>query len=249
MVGALIMMQPDVSAAFTLVILGGILFFVAGGDLKQIAILVGVTILIGWAVVSLQPTARARVAEYQQGLSDPREAHPHVISSVEAFARGGLFGVGIDRSQTKTRNLPVPPTDSIFAVTAEETGLMGTTLIIILYVVITVRGMKIARQAPDMLGQLLATGVTFWIIFEALINMGMMVGLVPFAGNALPFVSLGGSSMLFSLTSIGILMNIHRQSKASREMEERKEYAPVGVRRSERRRDLSRSGRSSSSRR
>jgi cell division protein FtsW len=245
----LILIQPDVSAAFTLVILGGTLFFLAGGDLKQIFILLGLAFLTGWAVISFQPTAQDRIAAYQEGLRDPREASSHVQRSIEAFARGGLFGLGIDKSETKTHGLPVPPTDSIFAVTAEETGLVGTTAMIGLYVILTLRGMKIAREAPDMLGQLLATGITFWLMLEALINMGMMVGLVPFAGNALPFVSLGGTSMLFSLVSIGILMNISRLSKTGGEPEERKEYAPVGVRRSERRRNLSRTGRSASSRR
>ncbi|MBN2045662.1 MAG: FtsW/RodA/SpoVE family cell cycle protein [Anaerolineales bacterium] len=244
----LIIVQPDVSAAFTLVILGGIMFFVAGGDLKQIFILLAVTFLVGLVVIQVQPTAQDRISDYLQGLRDPREAHPHVQRSIEAFARGGLFGMGIDKSETKTHGLPVPPTDSIFAVTAEETGLLGTTVMIGLYVILTLRGFKIAREAPDMLGQLLAIGITFWLMMEALINMGMMVGLVPFAGNALPFVSLGGTSMLFSLSSIGILMNVSRQSRASRKTDERKEYAPVGVRRGERGRDLSRAGRSASPR-
>lgn len=249
LLGGMILIQPDVSAAFTLVIIGGIMFFVAGGDLKQIFILLGIAFLVGWIVIQVQPTAQNRIAAYQEGLRDPREASTHVQRSIEAFARGGLFGMGIDKSETKTHGLPVPPTDSIFAVTAEETGLIGTTTMIGLFVLLTVRGFKIAREAPDMLGQLLATGITFWLMVEALINMGMMVGLVPFAGNALPFVSLGGTSMVVCLVSVGILMNISRLSRNSGEKEERKEYATAGVRRSERGRNLSRTRRSASSRR
>jgi cell division protein FtsW len=247
--GGLIMAQPDVSAVATLVIIGGILFFLAGGDLKQIFILLMVTVMIGWATVQLQPTASARMADYYEGLRSPTEASFHVRRSIEAFVRGGVFGAGIDNAETKLISLPVPPTDSIFAVVAEETGLVGTTFLIGLYMVVTWRGMKIAKNAPDMLGQLLAAGLTFWLVMEALINMSMMVGLFPFAGNALPFISLGGSNLIVSLVAIGILMNISRLSKATEGQKERTTYAPDGFRRSDRWRDQPRPGSVASTRR
>jgi cell division protein FtsW len=247
--GGLIMAQPDVSAVATLVIIGGILFFLAGGDLKQIFILLMVTILFGWAIVQLQPTARTRMADYYEGLRSPTEASFHVRRSIESFVRGGVFGAGIDNAETKLISLPVPPTDSIFAVVAEETGLVGTTLLIGLYMVVTWRGMKIAKNAPDMLGQLLASGLTFWLVMEALINMSMMVGLFPFAGNALPFISLGGSNLIVSLAAVGILMNISRLSKQPEGQKERIEHAPDGFSRSDRRRDKSRPSRFTSARR
>jgi len=247
--GGLIMAQPDVSAVATLVIIGGILFFLAGGDLKQIFILLMVTVMIGWATVQLQPTARTRMADYYEGLRSPTEASFHVRRSIEAFVRGGVFGAGIDNAETKLISLPVPPTDSIFAVVAEETGLIGTTFLIGLYMVVTWRGMKIAKNAPDMLGQLLAAGLTFWLVMEALINMSMMVGLFPFAGNALPFISLGGSNLIVSLIAIGILMNISRLSKVPEGQKERTTYAPDGFRRSDRRRNQPRPGSVASTRR
>lgn len=248
-VGGLILLQPDVSAAFTLVLIGGILFFAAGGDLKQIFILLMSAILVGWLVVQLQPTARTRMADYFDGLRNPTQASFHVRRSIEAFVRGGLLGTGIDKSVTKLQGLPVPPTDSIFAVVAEETGLLGTTSLIGLYVILTWRGMKIAKEAPDMLGQLMATGLTFWLVTEAVINMAMMVGLLPFAGNALPFISLGGSNLVVSLVSVGILMNISRLSKEKAGSNERMEYASDGLRRGNRRGDLSSAGRGASARR
>lgn len=247
--GGLIMLQPDVSAVATLVLIGGILFFVAGGDLKQIFILLGVTILIGWVVVQLQPTAKIRMADYSEGLRSPTAASFHVRRSIESFVRGGVFGAGIDNAETKLISLPVPPTDSIFAVVAEETGLLGTTILIGLYMVLTWRGMKIAQNAPDMLGQLLASGLTFWLVTEALINMSMMVGLFPFAGNALPFISLGGSNLIVSLAAVGILMNISRLSNQPERQKERIEHAPDGFSRSDRRRDQSRPGRVTRARR
>jgi cell division protein FtsW len=115
--------------------------------------------------------------------------------------------------------------------------------------VVTWRGMKIAKNAPDMLGQLLASGLTFWLVMEALINMSMMVGLFPFAGNALPFISLGGSNLIVSLAAVGILMNISRLSKQPEGQKERIEHAPDGFSRSDRRRDKSRPSRFTSARR
>lgn len=240
--GGLILAQPDISAVITLVILGGILFFLAGGELRQIFILLMIVILMGWVIVQVQPTAKQRVSDYYNGLQDPTSASYHVQRSIEAFSRGGFFGVGIGNAQTKLTGLPVPPTDSVFAVVAEETGVFGTTVLIGFYVLVAVRGMKVSREAPDMLGSLLAAGLTFWIILEALINMAMMVGLLPFAGNALPFISLGGSNLVVTLFSIGIIMNVSRLSKSPEAVKERKRHAFDGVSRSYRRRDQSRAG-------
>jgi cell division protein FtsW len=240
--GGLILAQPDISAVITLVILGGILFFLAGGELRQIFILLMIVVLMGWVIVQVQPTAKQRIADYYNGLQDPTSASYHVQRSIEAFSRGGFFGVGIGNAQTKLTGLPVPPTDSVFAVVAEETGVLGTTVLIGFYVLVAVRGMKVSREAPDMLGALLAAGLTFWIILEALINMAMMVGLLPFAGNALPFISLGGSNLMVTLFSIGIIMNISRLSKMPEAANERNQHAFDGISRSNRRRDQSRAG-------
>ena len=210
-IGGLIYQQPDLSAAATVFIIGGLLFFLAGGDLKQICILLVIAFAAGWAVVQISPTGHERVAEFIAGLKDPTQASYHVQRSFEAIVNGGWFGVGIGRAQSKLTGLPVPPTDSIFAVIVEELGLFGTVVLIGMYAVVVWRGFVIARRAPDMLGTLLATGLVVWIGIEACINMTVMVGLMPFAGNALPFVSAGGSNLVSSLAAIGILLNISRQ--------------------------------------
>jgi cell division protein FtsW len=211
-VGGLIYLQPDLSAAGTVLILGGLLFFLAGGDLKQITLLMVVAIIGGWMVVRVSPTGAERVSDFLNGIKDPTQASYHVRRSFEAIVNGGIFGTGIGRGETKLLGLPVPPTDSIFAVIAEELGLVGSVTLIGLYAALVWRGMVIARRAPDMLGTLLASGMALWIGLEALINMSVMVGLMPFAGNALPFISAGGSNLVVSLASIGILLNISRQS-------------------------------------
>ena len=211
-VGGLIYLQPDLSAAGTVLILGGLLFFLAGGDLKQISVLLIAALVMGWVVVRASPTGAERVGDFLAGIKDPTQASYHVRRSFEAIVNGGFFGTGIGRGVTKLLGLPVPPTDSIFAVVAEELGLIGSVVLIGLYSALVWRGMVIARRAPDMLGTLLASGMALWIGLEALINMAVMVGLMPFAGNALPFVSAGGSNLVVSLAAIGILLNISRQS-------------------------------------
>ena len=211
-VGGLIYLQPDLSAAATVFILGGLLFFLAGGDIKQISLLLLAALFVGWLIVQINPTGAERVGDFLNGIKDPTQASYHVQRSFEAIVNGGIFGTGIGRGETKLLSLPVPPTDSIFAVVAEELGLLGCLVLIGLYSGLVWRGMVIARRAPDMLGTLLASGLALWIGVEALINMAVMVGLMPFAGNALPFISAGGSNLVVTLAAIGILLNISRQT-------------------------------------
>jgi cell division protein FtsW len=244
-IGGLIYLQPDLSATATIFLLGGLLFFLAGGDLKQIAFLMVVAVVVGWIVVQISSTGHARFNDYLMGIQDPTQASYHVRRSLEAIVKGGWFGAGLGRATTKVTGLPVPPTDSIFAVIAEEFGVFGAAVLISLYAALIWRGLRIAHKAPDMLGSLLATGLTFWLGSEALINMMVMVGLLPFAGNALPFISAGGSNLTASLAAIGILMNIARQSgpKEATEEEWRNFNATVDLRRRNGRRSVSRSRR------
>jgi cell division protein FtsW len=183
------------------------------------------------------------------GLRDPLQSSYHVRRSLEAVVRGGWFGVGIGNSTTKLTGLPVPPTDSIFAVIAEELGILGAIVLIALYGILIWRGLRIAQKAPDMLGTLVAGGLTFWIAIEAIINMAVMVGLFPFAGNTLPFISAGGSNLTASMAAIGILMNIARQGNRKPDIsavpDERRDFlATINLRRRDGRRRVSRARRS-----
>src|SRR5262245_40068430 len=219
-IGGLIYLQPDLSAAGTVLILGGLLFFLAGADIKQIIFLMILAVVMAWIVVQFSATGRDRVDSFLAGLQNPTDASYHVRRSFEAIIKGGIFGVGLGQADTKLTGLPFAPTDSIFAVIAEELGLFGAVMLMSLYGVLLWRGLLIARRAPDMLGTLLASGITFWIGIEALINMAVMVGLMPFAGNALPFVSAGGSNLVATLCAIGIMLNISRQSGATTKLEQ-----------------------------
>jgi cell division protein FtsW len=248
-VGGLILRQPDVSAALTIVILGGMLFFLAGGDLKQITFLVVVAVFFGWMIVSFTPTGSDRMGDYLPGLKDPLMASYHVQRSVGAFVNGGWLGTGINDGTVKLTDLPLPYSDSIFAVIGEELGVWGASLMVVLYSLILWRGMVIARNAPDELGRLIAAGLSFWLVMEAFFNMGGILGLLPFAGNALPFVSAGGSNLVVSLIAVGILLNISRLSVTEREEEERRSFSEVvGLRRRDWRRRVSRTRRTRSAR-
>ncbi len=242
--GGLIFLEPDLSATATIFIMGGIMFFLAGGDLKQIAVILVVSVVFGWFIFGIHPTGRERMDAYLLGLNDLTLAPNHLARALEALVKGGWFGVGIGRADTKLLGLPVPPTDSIFAVIGEETGLLGAGGVVTLFVLLLWRGLTIANQAPDGLGKLLAAGLTIWISTEAFINMAVLVGLVPFAGNALPFISAGGSSLLVSMAAIGILLNISRQTAQIRQEEESAFDAVVDLRRRDRGRRVSRSRRS-----
>ncbi len=244
LVGGLIYLQPDLSATLTVILLGGLLFFLAGGRWSQIVVVLILTFLILWLVVKINPTGQARVADYLTGLRDPTQSSYHMQRVFEAFVRGGFLGRGLGESVTKLNGLPVPPTDSIFAVLVEETGFVGALVLFVLYGLLGWRGLLLARRAPDMLGTLMASGITLWILLEMLINTGVMIGLIPFAGNALPFFSAGGSNLIASLAGLGILLNISRQADETLAEEQWRSYgAIVDLRRRNRRRRISRSRR------
>ena len=243
-----ILAQPDLSAVLTIVIMGGLMFFVAGVDWKQVLIIVVIAAAATWLLVTIMPTGKARLDPYLAGLRNPVDASYHVQRSLESIVRGGVFGVGIGRGATKFTGLPVAHTDSIFAVIAEETGLLGAAGVIGLYMIVLWRGLTIANRAPDLLGKLLAAGCTLWILLEATINMAVMVNLLPFAGNALPFISAGGSSLTMCLAAVGLIMNVARVSnRASTQQQGRSFSAVVDMRRRNGRRSVSSPRRTASS--
>lgn len=207
----LILLQPDLSAAATVVIVATLMFFAAGADLFQLGLVGAIGSLTAWAVLQVSETGRQRLADYLQGVQDITTASWHVQQAAVAFVNGGWLGRGLGESRQKFLALPTPHTDSIFAVIGEELGLLGCLFVIGLFVVLLWRGFKIASQSRDSLGAILAAGIVCWVGLEALINIAVMVGAMPFAGNALPFISYGGSSLVVTLTAMGVLINISRR--------------------------------------
>jgi cell division protein FtsW len=244
-----IMLQTDISAAATIYILGGLLFFLAKADVRQVFLVIILAGVLGFIVVNITNTGRDRMQKFTYGFSDPEKADYQIKGSFSAIVNGGIFGVGIGKGVIKNLVLPVAWTDSIFSVIVEETGLAGASFVILLYLIILWRGLRIARRAPDNLGRLIAGGITFWIVIEATMNMAVMVNLIPVTGNALPLISAGGSSLVMTLTGIGILMGIDRCGTEEAITEEGRNFnAAVDLRWRDRRRRLSRTRRTGGTR-
>jgi cell division protein FtsW len=241
--GGLIWKQPDLSATATIFILGAILFFLAGGAWKQIILLFALGFFVGWVMVTFSSTGKDRWISWIAGLQDMTKSTDQVMRTLESIIKGGWFGVGIGLGDVKGTGLPLAPSDSIFSVVAEETGLIGSAFLVGLFSLFLWRGLKISRRAPDELGSLLCAGLTIWIVLEAMINMMVIAGLFPVSGNALPFISYGGSNMVVTLSAVGIIMNVARQSTEKESSEGRSFSAVVDLRRWDRRRRVSRSRR------
>jgi len=206
----LVLMQPDISATLTVILVGATMFFLSGADLMHIAMGAVGSGILGYGIVMTSTTARTRISDFLVGLTNPTETSWHVQQAIIAFINGGLFGRGLGESRQKFIALPTPHTDSVFAVIGEELGLIGCLVVILLFALLIWRGARIAANAKDELGSILAGGITIWIAFEVIINVGVMVAALPFAGNALPFVSYGGSSLVAVLAAMGILLSISR---------------------------------------
>jgi cell division protein FtsW len=210
-VTALILLQPDLSAAATVVIVAVIMFFVAGADLLQMGMVGVIGSAAAWAVVQVSTTGRKRLLDYVSGLQNIMQASWQVKQAAIAFVNGGVFGQGLGESYQKFGFLPTPHTDSIFAVIGEELGLVGCLVVIVLFIALAWRGFKIAAEARDSLGAILAAGMVSWVGLEALINIAVMVGAMPVAGNALPFISYGGSNLVMTLLAMGVLLSVSRR--------------------------------------
>ncbi len=211
-VTVLIVLQPDLSTAILIVGTAVVMFFLAGADLLQIGLTVVIGGAAGWVLMDQisDSYAGTRLSDYLSSANNLTAASYHVQQAIVAFLNGGLTGVGLGEGRQKFGFLPAPHTDSIFAILAEELGLIGCLLVTVLFVILAIRGFRIARQAPDSFGMLLAGGITFWIALEALLNIAVMTALVPFTGVPLPFISFGGSALVTSMAGVGILLSISR---------------------------------------
>lgn len=209
----LIMKQPHLGAVLLLSTLLFSMLFAAGAKIRHLLLIIAPVVLGVFIVVFFVGYKKARVDDYLRSLKDPLEGSYQMKQSVLALSSGEILGVGPGEGKAKLFFLPEPHTDFIFATTGEELGFVGASAILILLLLLTARGMSIARGAPDDFGYLLAFGITFCIFAGVLINAGVVVGLLPTTGLPMPFLSYGGSSLVFTAAGIGILLNISRQTK------------------------------------
>jgi cell division protein FtsW len=210
-VAGLIVLEPDLSTAALVFVISAIMFFLAGADWIQMGITAAVFAGAGFIAITQIDYARTRWTSFIDMLRDPIQNNAaHAQQAIIAFLNGGLGGVGLGQSYQKFFNLPAPHTDSIFAIIGEELGLIGCAVVLALYVVLLIRGFRVARHAPDSFGSLLAAGITLSIVIEAMFNIAVMAAAVPFVGVPLPFISFGGSSLVASMAGIGLLLSVSR---------------------------------------
>jgi cell division protein FtsW len=210
LVTALIILQPDFSTGMMLGLLGIFLLYLGGTKLGYLLITALVAIPVGIKVAFMEPYRIERIKAYIDSLLHPENLTHQVNQSLIGLGDGGLLGLGLGMSYQKQYFLPEPFTDFVFSILGEELGLIGTVSAVILYIIIALRGMRIARHAPDQFGFLLAGGVSFAIISYAMVNMLVVTGLLPVSGLPLPFLTYGGSSLVFTMFMVGILLNISR---------------------------------------
>jgi len=208
----LIILEPDLGTALILVAVGVILYFVSGGPLRYFLFLIPLLIGLGFALAIISPYRAARLTTFFNPQTDPQGKSYHINQILIALGNGGMFGRGLGQSRQKYEYLPEAPTDSIFAVIAEELGFAGSLSFLIVFLFLIYRGFKISISAPDKVGFVLAFGITSWIAVQGLVNLSGMVSLLPLTGVPMPFISYGGSALVTIMSAVGILLNISKQA-------------------------------------
>lgn len=208
----LIALQPDLGTAVILCCWLLILLFIGGVKIRQLLVVSIIGALALWGMIAISDYRIDRILAFLDPFADPRGYGYHIIHSYYAFGSGGLFGNGIGGSIQKLFFLPEAHTDFILSIIGEEVGLLGVILILLLFTLLIMRGIKVALNAPDLYSTYLALGLITMIGLQVMINMGVVMGLLPTKGLTLPFISYGGSSLVFNFLSIGILLNISSRS-------------------------------------
>ncbi len=223
-VSSLVFIQPNVSNGILLIVISLALMFVGGAKIKHIISASFYTFIAGGSLAMLFTHSRERILTFIHHLQTGGDINMQVKQALLGLGSGGILGVGIGHSQQSNLFLPEAYGDFIFAILGEETGFIGSVIVLILFLVIFIAGILIAKKAKDEFGQLLAFGITFSIIMYAFVNIAVATGLFPTTGLPLPFISYGGTSLLFLCISVGILINI----AISNSINEKKQLGVLG---------------------
>lgn len=207
---AVAVFQKNLSTTIVMVLAAISMYFVAGISWKQLAALVAGGLAAAWVLIVTFPHRLSRLSTFLNPGKVTAAAGYQINQALIAVGSGGIIGVGLGKSIQVHGYLPEVANDSIYAIIAEEFGLIGAILILMLFAILIVRGFRIARDAPDTFSRMVATGISVWLFVQSLVNVAAMLSLVPLTGIPLPFVSYGGSSMVFSLVGAGILLNISK---------------------------------------
>ena len=208
----LVMLQPNLGTTIILAAIAMALCFVAGVPFGRMAAWATVGVAAAMSLAAAAPYRRARVLTFLDPWADPLGTGYQNLQSLVGLASGGVAGTGLGASRAKWGFLPYAHTDFIFAIIGEELGLVGAVVVVGLYGLLGVVGIRVALHAPDRFGMLLAVGVTSWFLVQAFVNVGAVIGILPITGVPLPFVSAGGSSLLFCMMGVGLLLSVARRT-------------------------------------
>ena len=209
----LIVFQPDLGTALACAGITACILFVAGIRLRYFGYAFAAAIVPLYFLIFHVAYRKDRILAFLNPYSDPQGRGFHMIQSLIAVSTGGVTGLGLMEGKQKLFYLPEPHTDFIFAVTAEELGLLGALTVIVLFAIFLWRGTRVALRTQDNFGRFLAVGITSMIVLQAFINISVVLGLMPTKGIPLPFVSYGGSSLFVTLACVGVLLNITKQAE------------------------------------
>jgi len=205
----LVLLENDMGTAIIIAGFATAMFFAAGANIVQFLLAAACGGLI-FLVEAFKGYRFYRLVGFLDPFKNITSINLQLYQSLLALGSGSWFGLGLGASRQKTGYLPLPYTDSIFAILGEELGFIGCIAVVVLFLLLAFRGFRLARRAPDMYGSLLATGITTWLVLQAMINIGATTGSIPYTGVPLPFISFGGSSLVVSLAAVGVLLNISR---------------------------------------
>ena len=212
---ALILLEPDLGTAVCVMVIAGAMVFSAGISYRYVAAIFLTAVPALYLVISTSEYRRQRILAFLDPWADPLGYGWQMIQSMIAVGTGGIFGRGLMGGVQKLFYLPEPHNDFIYSVIGEELGLVGASLVLLCFCVITWRGLRAAMRAPDRFGAFLAIGLTTMVAFQAFFNISVVLGLLPPKGIPLPFVSAGGSSLLINLVGMGILLNVSQHASTS----------------------------------
>lgn len=212
LIAFLLIIEPDTGTMMIIILSSLMVYFAAGGSLSHMTGL-GIAGMLGlWLLIKMSPYRAARLTTFLHPELDPKGIGYHINQALLAVGSGGLFGRGYGHSRQKFAYLPETAGDSIFAVIAEELGFIMTTILVLIFTFVAIRGFKMAQRCRDPFGKLLAVGIISWFCVQAFFNIGALIGILPLTGITLPFVSYGGTALFMCLAATGILGNISKQS-------------------------------------
>lgn len=205
----LVLLENDMGTAIIIAGLATVMFFTAGANIVQFLLAMGCGGLI-FLTQAFKGYRYYRLVGFLDPFNHITSINLQLYQSLLALGSGGWLGLGLGASREKAGYLPLPYIDSIFAVIGEELGFIGAAIIVILFMFLAFRGFRLARRTQDVYGALLSTGITTWLVLQAVINIGSTTGSIPYTGVPLPFISFGGSSLVISMAAVGVLLNISR---------------------------------------